>query len=574
MKSINKEVIAEIREKADIVDVISQYVPVEKKGKSHVCICPFHDDTSPSLMISQEKQIYRCFACGASGNVFRFVEHFEKISFQQAVAKIGKQLGYDLQVGKTPIKQNPEYIPYYEVLNEAIKYSQYQITVHAIAENFLKTRSIETAQINKFEIGYDDGKLGNYLIQKGFEYEQLKEAYIIHDNITSFDDVFKDRILFPIHDLDGNPVGFTARTLINSEAKYINTKETKIYVKGELIYNYHRVKQKEQKKDKVYLVEGTMDVIAFDKAGIDDCVAILGTAVTPHQIKALKKLAAPINVCFDGDQAGRNATYKFGILACEQQLNFEIVDWGSEKDPDEFLKSEGKETFLKTVDKTISWVAFLFQYLKTKYNLENYSDKKQYAQEIAQYIQLVKDEVERNAYYDILKQYTSFDYSTQHINKKQTIVYSDQLVLRNNIEKAQLEIINQILLSKRACDIYRHTLGVLPTKSLNEIAVKIIELYHEYVEIPINVIAEYFTEEMTTLILKMQDNELFVKHFDENIIYDNIKLIQIYLLEQEQQKISAQIKSEISNEQRTKLMMQSIELTKSIQKLKIGGKND
>lgn len=571
MKQIPQEIITKIREQSDIVDVISQYLHVERKGKSYVCLCPFHDDKSPSLMISKEKQIYRCFACGASGSVFSFVENYEKISFPQAVAKLGNQLGFNIQLGKVEVKVDPNKKPFYEILQSTIEYTQFQLLVNTLASDYVKNRMIDQRQIEKFQIGYDDGNLEQFLKTKGYDYTLMEEAYLIHNNVYGSVDVFKERVVFPIHDLNGNPVGFTGRTLTNAAAKYINTAETKVYVKGNLLYNYHRVKQSETKKSHVYLVEGTMDVIAFDRAGIYDCVAMLGTAITPEQIQALKRLNTKIYVCLDGDDAGKNATYKFGILASEHQLPFEIVDWHSEKDPDEFLTTAGHQTFLKTIQSTISWIQFLMKYLKTKYNLENYTEKKQFGELIAKYIYQIKDEVEKKSYFKILQEMTSFDYSNQTTPQPTIYIPETKVRVKSNIERAQLEILNQIILSKRACDIFTNTLGMLIDENYNAIAIEVIRLYYEKVKIELGELLERLDASQANLIASLQEDELFVKQFDEEIVKSNICLIKMDILIKQQNLLKNKILSETDLNKKQDYIQDSIELTKTIQQLKIKG---
>lgn len=566
--NIDKQTIEEIRLKNDIVDVISQYVPVEKKGNSYVCVCPFHDDHSPSLSISSEKQIYRCFACGAAGGVFQFVMDFEKISFPQAVIKLGKNVGYDLAYQTIKKEVDPTLKPYYEILQETIQYTQFQLLTNEKAKKYIQERNIPLPQVERFQLGFDDGNLERFLLEKGYDYELMKRAYLVFNNIDGTSDVFKNRLLFPIHDLNGNPVGFSGRTIENANAKYINTSETKVYTKGKLLYNYHRVKQSENKKEMVYLVEGTMDVLAFDQAGVSNCVATLGTAVTKDQIKALQRLNTTINVCFDPDDAGQNATYKFGIIANQYQLKFEIVDWTSEKDPDEMIQTQGKEAFLKTIQKTKSWITFLFAYLKTKYNLSNYTDKKQYGIEIANEITLLKDEIEKKHYFELLKEITGVDYTSLDVKKIEHTILRPQSQTFKKMERAQLEILNQIIISKRACDLFLSHLVILPNQKLNEIAQNVVNLYHEMIEIPIATLIENLTEEQRLIVLNLQEDELFVNHFKEAIVFSNIRLIQIHLLEEQQNKIKQLIAKETIKEKRDQYIQDGLEITKKIIELR------
>lgn len=570
MKKIAEEIINEIRTKTDIVEVISNYLPVIRKGKSYRCVCPFHDDHDPSLNISQEKQIYRCFSCGASGGVFHFVQNYEKISFVEAVAKLGEQAGIQVDYKMPTYQIDPANKIYYDINEEAIQYMHYLLFVDNEAKQYLHKRDISDEFIKKYQLGYADGNLGNYLKEKGFSYEDMQNAYLIHEGIYGNSDVFKNRIVFPIHDLHGNPVGFTARTIVNADAKYLNTAETKVYKKGELIYNYHRVKKSSTKKNKVFLVEGTMDIIAFDKAGFSDCVSTLGTAVTSKQIRALKNFNVPIYVCYDGDEAGQKATYNFGKLATENHLHFEIVDWPSEQDPDEYLQANGIEQFEKTVTTTISWIHFLFSYLKKIYNLNNYSERKTYAQELASEIAKVKDVVEKNTYYEILKDITNFDYSKiQPIQQKTKTFVGNIKNEYTGLERIQLEILNQMLLSKHACNTFRDLLGSLPNALYDEIAKQIIGYYYDHNEI---ILSDFLTtidnQEQISLLIKMQDDELLLKKYERKIIEGNINRILIYYFEQEKEEIAKKIQNANGRENAQKYILDSIEITKKIDELR------
>lgn len=566
MKKIPDTTIQEIRNNSDIIDVISRYLPLTRRGKSFYCVCPFHDDHNPSMSISQEKQIYRCFSCGASGGVFQFVQNYEKISFVEAVARLGEPLGIKIDY-ETPtyvVDENKK--RYYDINEEAIQYMTYLLMVDKEAKEYLKQRNIPEDIIKKYQLGYDDGNLRNYLKEKNFSYELMQEAYLIHEGVYGNSDVFKERIVFPIHDLYGNPVGFTARTIKNATAKYINTSETNVYKKGELLYNFHRVKKDATKKKNVFLVEGTMDVIAFEKAGFSNAVSTLGTAATKEQIKALRSLNTTIYVCYDGDDAGKNATYKFGKLAIELNLSFEIVDWPSKEDPDEYLNIHGKEMFSTVVNTTISWVHFLFEYLKRVYNLNNYSDRKKYAAEIAEAIQKVNDKIERDAYYEILKDITDFDYSKQAISRKeQQFVYKKTQDFYSGLERVQLEILNQMLLSKYACDTFRTLIGHLPNKSYNQIAEHIIEYYKKHNELILGDFFSYIEQnEHLEILAKMQDDELLIQKYERSVIEGNINHISIYNLKQLENEVIAKMSIETREEVLAEYAIESAEIKRKI----------
>ena len=366
MARLSEQEISQIRAKADIVDVIGRYVPLTRKGKSYKCVCPFHDDHDPSMSIAADKQIYKCFVCGAGGNVFTFVQNYEKISFIEAVYKVAEYAGVTLEhtLDVTPRIKDPHLQALHKACREAMEFTHYQLdTLDAKnVKEYLMRRNITEEIIKRFEIGYNpmDDALYRFLHAKKHADDDLVSAGLVRVTSLGMKDVFSHRIMIPIHDEFGEPVGFTARRVAeNEEAKYINTTETDIYKKGNLIFNYHRAKQEVRKAKKAYLVEGAMDVLALEKVELHNAVATLGTAMTKEQLRLLQLLHVPIVVCYDGDKAGRNATYKFGKMAREAQLPFEIVDNKYGLDPDEVIDVYGKDELRALLDKTISWIDFL-----------------------------------------------------------------------------------------------------------------------------------------------------------------------------------------------------------------------
>ena len=311
---LSDEEITAVRNSADIAEVIGHYVPLVKKGRSMACVCPFHDDHDPSLSISQDKQIYKCFVCGAGGNVFTFVQNYEKVSFPEAVAKVaeisGYKLSFDPSAFKTPV--DPRKDALYKVLAETIRYTHYQLGAQAgtPVREYLANRGIDEATIEKFEIGWNGpgDELLRFLQAKGYNEQDMVAANVVRLNESGLHDVFASRITFPIHDSLGNPIGFTARSMDpEAQSKYINTTETDVYVKGHTVFNYHRAKQPSRQEGRVLLCEGVTDVLAFSRAGMDNVVATLGTACTKEQLRLLRQCSLHLTFCYDGDKAGQNA---------------------------------------------------------------------------------------------------------------------------------------------------------------------------------------------------------------------------------------------------------------------------
>ena len=270
MARLSEQEINQIRAKADIVDVVGRYVPLTRKGRNYVAQCPFHDDHDPSMSVNADKQIFKCFVCGTGGNVFGFVQKYEKISFIEAVYKVAEYAGVPIEHSLAlPVKKiDPHLAALYKANQETIEYTHYQLdTLDARhVKEYLYKRNLTDAIIKTFAIGYnpEEDALYRFLHAKKIPDSDILAAGLARMSSMGMKDVFANRIMIPIHDADGHPVGFTARRIKESdEAKYINTTETDVYKKGDLIFNYHRAKPEARKAKKVFLVEGAMDVLSL-----------------------------------------------------------------------------------------------------------------------------------------------------------------------------------------------------------------------------------------------------------------------------------------------------------------------
>ena len=299
MAYIDPKIIEEIRQKADIMDIVAHYLPLTKKGNSYLALCPFHDDNNPSMHVNREKQIYKCFVCNAGGNVFNFVQNYEGISFVEAIKIVADLVGYPLSLEpsyEAPV--DPRLKQLQHLLQEALRFVQYQIKNDPSEElqAFLKQRQLDEPIISYFELGYNGGgnAMTEFLIGKNYTDDALVATDISRLVDNSLRDTFYNRVLFPIHDRYGLPVGFSGRAVGPSEVKYINTASTSLYQKGELLYNYHRVLDPLLKSEPLILCEGVMDVVAFHRAGFRKTVASLGTALTDSQVKLLSQLRSDV----------------------------------------------------------------------------------------------------------------------------------------------------------------------------------------------------------------------------------------------------------------------------------------
>ena len=302
MEMIPYDTILEIRNKANIVDIISDYLPMEKKGKNYFAICPFHDDHNPSMSISPEKQIYTCFVCGASGNVFNFVKNYEHISFTEAVSKVASKVGIDLNIKKTisnNIRVDNRYQKYYDIYNitNMLYKNNIKTKYGKEAISYLNKRKINSSIINDFEIGlsFDDNGASKLLEKKGYIKDDLIDIGICGEKDKFTYDIFRNRIMFPLHDLDGRVVGFSGRIYNKTDDnKYVNSKESIIFKKGELLYNFHRALEYAKKNNFIIIVEGFMDVIRLYTIGVKNVVATMGTAITKNHVNLIRRLSKKI----------------------------------------------------------------------------------------------------------------------------------------------------------------------------------------------------------------------------------------------------------------------------------------
>lgn len=554
MARLREEEINEIRAKADIVDVIGRYLPLTRKGKNYVCTCPFHDDHNPSMSVSSDKQIYKCFVCNAGGNVFTFVSNYEKISFIEAVYKVADYTGISIEQPLQLPQRNvdPQLAPLHRACGEAIEFTHYQLDTPQASDvkKYLTSRLIDDSIIKKFSLGYNppNDSLYKFLHAKKHSDDTLIKAGLCRLTAVGMKDVFAGRIMIPIHNEFGEPVGFSARRFVeNSDAKYINTSETDIYVKGNLIFNYHRAKSEARKTKKAILVEGAMDVLAFEKVGMSNALATLGTACTKEQLRLLKQLHVPIIVCYDGDRAGQSATYAFGKLAREAQIPFEIVDNKYGLDPDEIIEEFGKEELRQISEKTISWIDFLFTFLMTKYNLENYTQKKEFAMEMAEEIYLLKDDFEKESYYIRLRELTDFDMHGEEAKKqpktKTEYVKRSYLAFpKSGRNHAEFEILSQMLNGVAASNHYKEELGFLQDDTCNRLALYIIDYYRTHRKLEVADLFDKIKEEaVKQLLLDVSNWELGKAEVNLKVLNEAIHKVKECLLDDRIRVLNEQI---------------------------------
>lgn len=491
MSTIDNELINEIRNKTDIVSVISNYLPLTKKGKNYFGVCPFHDDHSPSMSVSAEKQIYTCFSCGASGNVFTFVSDYEHISFIEAVKLLGDKVGIHLENTKDS-SINTKFTEYFQIYDLAMKFYQNNINTSfgKTAYEYLEKRSLGKEIVKKFGIGLSlkSASLVQALTSKGYSIETLNLLGLTNDGSS---DLFINRIMFPLFDLNGQVVGFSGRIYNTKDtSKYINSKETPIFKKGNLLYNYHNVKEHLKKTDTLILMEGFMDVIRASSIGILNCVASMGTAVTKNQAELIKKMANQVILCFDGDAAGEEATVSCGALLEKIGVTIKVVRLEEDLDPDEYILKYGKEAFQRKIDHPISLLEFRMNLGKKNKNLNDMKDISLYVNEMLKELTKEKDEILVNLSLKKIAREFELDYdmlyqkylTLQKEEKKEVenIVIKKEKKGKNKYEIAYKTLIRYMLKDGKVIEKYEKNVSYLPDDKLRYLANEIIYYYHKY----------------------------------------------------------------------------------------------
>ena len=436
MAGISNEEITEIRKKADIVEVIGSYINLAPQGKNYFGICPFHNDHSPSLSVSREKQIYKCFTCLASGNVFTFVQNYENISFIEAVKKVADKINYKLDIKDKIVNKNSKYYELMDLSNKIFVNNLNSNLGVKAKEYLINERHLSEEAIKEFNIGLalNDNNLNKLLSSKGYSDKDIIEMSLANKTDNGLLDMFRNRITFPICNHEGKIIAYSARIYQNEDtSKYINSKESVIFKKGYTFYNYDKCRLEALKIKSVILVEGQMDAIRVYTSGFKNVIASMGTAITSNHISLLKKLNAKVILMMDNDNAGEKSTILNGEELIKNNIEVSVVRLTGEKDPDSFILKNGADAFRDALKGEISFFDFKLRYLKKDKNLNK-------ADELAEYINKIIDELNKSDD-DILKSVT--------INKIAEDYNIDKKILEGKLVKITPRIDSVVVKRKR-----------------------------------------------------------------------------------------------------------------------------
>lgn len=566
---VSEELINEIRRSVNIVDVVSDYIPVEQKGRNYFALCPFHDDHNPSMSISPDKQIYTCFVCGAHGNVFNFVMDYEHVSFIDAVKMIGRRVGVNIDLPthyKKPKEKGLEDL--YNIYDIANKFYQNNLSTKEgnDAREYLSNRDFKEDVIKEFGIGLSlNNKLSSMLLKK-YDKDILIRSGICNEFGGNIFDAFTERIMFPLWDIDGNVVGFSGRIYKTKDSsKYVNSKESDIFKKGKLIYNYHRAKEEVRKKKFVLVVEGFMDVIALYKVGIKNVVAMMGTAVTNEQANLLKRLSTNIFLCFDGDSAGNMATMSCANELTKVGITPKVIRLPENLDPDEYIKKYGSDNFNDYLDNPKSLIDYKMDYYKNNTNFNDSIEVSKYIKDVVSEIDEITDPVVREIIIKKLSDETDVSVATikgmvkgkdviKTTPKKSTIKY-------DKYKKAEMRLIYYMLRHKEVINIYERNKCFFPTDEYRALVSELVYYYKKHGIIYIADFLSYISDkkELLDAFNKIDTMELSENYTTDEIM-DYINLLNEYGVNEEFKRKSLEFKKEIDEKKKIEIAKEMIEL--------------
>ena len=566
MANISYEEILSIQRKANIVDIIRDYVPLTQRGKNYFGICPFHDDHNPSMSVSPEKGVYKCFVCGNAGNVFNFVMEYEKVSFYEAVKIVADKIGVSIDIS-TSKKENTKKSPLYDIYN--ISYKFYQNNLNTVygkdAKKYLLNRKIDEDVIKNFNIGLSlsDSELCNALKAKGFKDDDIVSSGVAVQNGNNIYDIYKNRIMFPLYDLEGNVVGFSGR--IYNQKSEINTKETEIFKKGELLYNYHIAKKEARKEKNIIVVEGFMDVIRLSTIGIVNVVATMGTAVTKYQLNLIQKLAPNITLMFDGDKAGEKATNAFIELANGNDSNIKVVRLEDNLDPDEYILTKGKDKMIYNLSHAQSVYDYKLSSYKENIDFNDSKEVSNYINVMIKEFEKIDDDIVREIEIKKLSESTNVSYDLiksklKDSEKKVIITHKPKNIKINKYEKASKYILYRMINDNKIL-YYFNNLSYLPNDTERKLASEIVLFYKKFNSFNLSDFIIYLEDkkELINLVVDISDLKYTEDELNDNI--DNyFDVIKESLYNNQIVKLTSELKNESNSVKRMEIAQKIVDL--------------
>ena len=580
MAFVSNDEINAIRAKADIISIVGSYIPLTQRGKNYFCVCPFHDDHSPSMSLSTDKQIYKCFSCGATGNVFSFVAEYENVSFIEAVSIVANKCGMELSQATFNNNVSQVFKEEHEIMELSQKFFLNNLRTDAGKEatKYLNDRGINDDIIKEFGIGLSldsNDSLLTLLNKKNYDTNKLVEIGLVNNVNGKTYDMFSRRITFPLWDKDGNIVGFSARIYRGEKdvSKYMNSRESKIFKKGETLYNYHNAKDAAKREKRIVVVEGFMDAIRVSLSGIKNVVALQGTAMTSDQITLLKKLRVKVILCLDNDNAGLMATVANGEELVKNGVETYVIRLSGEKDPDEYIIANGGEAFLDNVNNPITFFEFKMNYFKQNKNLDNVEDLTEYINDVLKSLASNDDPIlrevtlnklakEHDLSLDVLKKKLE-DSTTTPVKKEVVEEPKKEVIKKDKYMKGAEKILYFMMNGEEYVGEYQKRLGYFSEPIYREIANEIIYFCEANGAITVADFITYVTDksEIKDKVMEIVNDSINDEVTIEAMV-EYILAVSKVMTQNEIKRLKLLMKSELDVDKKKKIAMQIVELKK------------
>lgn len=587
----------EVIAKSDIVDVIGDYVQLSKAGKNYKGLCPFHGENTPSFVVSPDKGIYKCFGCGEGGNVVSFVSSIEAVSYPQAILTLAKRAGIETDI-VLPSDSNAKETQFkneFDVLEFSKGFYHYYLNHTKEGKNalsYLQERGIDSETIETFGIGlapsYSDA-LVKTLTNNKYPLEIAMQVGLLNEHNGHYYDRFKSRIMFPISDKVGHIVGFSGRVFHDDEThlgKYVNSPESPIFQKGKLIYHLNEAKRAIRRQNRVLLFEGFLDVISAVRAGFDESVATMGTALTEDHGRELRRLTDRVVICFDGDKAGLAAANKAIPILMAQNLSVSVVEFPNNMDPDEFIKHYGSEAFSKLINQAIPAIDYQYLFIKRQFNLEFVSHQEQFKRQIYHFAYTLqsatlKELILKKLAHDISigeqSIFQEFNHSSKsqvyknvniNNNKNENVQILSKQVRDTKYERSEKMLIHYMLKERRvALKVEKELNGYLNDSTRRNIVLYILDYYttHETMNLQyfLNWIDEDLVKPITDIIFEC---ESLPPLGDDEVINDLISVIKEYVYRVQIEQLKKQISEATLDHQKLELLGKVNQLKQQFEK--------
>lgn len=579
MAIISEETINNIVRQNDIVDVISEYISLTPKGKNYFGICPFHDDHSPSMSVSKERQVYTCFVCKAHGNVITFIMNYLSVPYLEAIKILADRVGISVDITSS-IKKEDKYTEEYNIYDTALKYYKNNLNTKygEKAKEYLIKRGLSIDTINTFDLGVSfDTKDGlTKILQKKYSLEKIVKSGLVSTYQDQIYDIYKDRIMFPIKDSEGRNVAFSGRIYFTkNDSKYINSKESNIFKKSNILYNYHNAKEEIRKKKEIIICEGFMDVIRLSTIGIKNAVALMGTSFTNEHLELIKNMHVSVTLSLDNDEAGVNATLSIGETLTSNEIPCNVIIFDKYKDVDEYILNNSAESFIKCLNNKISFIDFKLEKLKRSKNLNNSEEFASFINASIDAINKIDDEIlkeikikELSKTYDIDESIIRSKITNTKINKViKNKPLKKEIIRYNKYQISEFRIIYLMLNHDEVIRIYENRLGHLINDNMKRLANEIVYYKDKNNGFNLSLFMNYLMdkEELNNALNEVlnYNNE---ENYSEEEIEDYISTIEEGTYKKEVEKLKQKMKETLDINEKTKIAKKIESMKKEVLK--------